>query len=87
MSPSKPPCASTSDGSPRTSSCRTQRVEIRAKGRRRALRLTVLGLDRLTEHLSALQRVANAAAELVTAQRVARSRVAIDAERRPADSL
>ena len=41
----------------------------RAEGRRTKLRLTALGLDRLTEHVTALQTVARAAAELVAAQR------------------
>jgi hypothetical protein len=44
-------------------------LEIRAEGHRTKLRLTVLGLDRLTEHVTALQRVVSTAAELVAAQR------------------
>jgi hypothetical protein len=46
-------------------------LEARAAGRRVKLRLTMLGLDRLTEHVTALDRVAATAAELVTAQRAA----------------
>jgi hypothetical protein len=49
-------------------------LEIRAEGRRTKLRLTTLGLDRLTEHVTALQRVASTAAELVAAHSVARTR-------------
>jgi hypothetical protein len=41
----------------------------RVEGRRTKLRLTALGLDRLTEHVTALQTVARTAAELVAAQR------------------
>ena len=44
-------------------------LEIRAQGHRTKLRLTVLGLDRLTEHVTALQRVVSTAANLVAAQR------------------
>ncbi|MET9002077.1 MarR family transcriptional regulator [Amycolatopsis sp. NPDC004169] len=46
-------------------------LETRTEGRRVKLRLTVLGLDRLTEHVKALGRVANTAAEIVTAHRSA----------------
>ncbi|MEV4143646.1 MarR family transcriptional regulator [Amycolatopsis sp. NPDC049691] len=46
-------------------------LETRADGRRAKLRLTTLGLDRLTEHVTALDRVAATAAELVAAQRAA----------------
>jgi DNA-binding transcriptional ArsR family regulator len=46
-------------------------VEIHTEGRRMKLRLTALGLNRLTEHVTALQRVASTAAELVAAQREA----------------
>ncbi|WP_020640043.1 hypothetical protein [Amycolatopsis balhimycina] len=46
-------------------------VEARTEGRRVRLRLTRLGLDRLTEHVIALDRVAATAAELVTVQRAA----------------
>lgn len=46
-------------------------LETRTEGRRVKLRLTVLGLDRLTEHVKALDKVANTAAEIVTAQRAA----------------
>lgn len=41
----------------------------RTEGRRTNLRLTALGLDRLTEHVIALQTVARTAAELVAGQR------------------
>jgi DNA-binding transcriptional ArsR family regulator len=44
-------------------------LETRTEGRRTKLRLTALGLDRLTEHVTALQTVAHTAAELVAAQR------------------
>ncbi|MEV7038515.1 MarR family transcriptional regulator [Amycolatopsis sp. NPDC051061] len=43
----------------------------RTEGRRMKLRLTALGLDRLTEHVTVLQAVAHTAAELVAAQRSA----------------
>lgn len=42
-------------------------LETRTEGRRVRLRLTTLGLDRLTEHVKALDRVANTAAEIVIA--------------------
>jgi hypothetical protein len=45
-------------------------VKTQTEGRRTKLRLTSLGLDRLTEHVTALQRVASIAAELVAAQRL-----------------
>jgi hypothetical protein len=51
------------------------------------LRLTELGLDRLTEHVIALQRVTNAAAELVAAHRLTSSGLLAAPARRPADSL
>ncbi|WP_239071875.1 transcriptional regulator [Amycolatopsis sp. SID8362] len=41
-------------------------VETLTKGRRVELRLTTLGLDRLTEHVKALDKVASMAAELVS---------------------
>lgn len=44
-------------------------LETRSGGRQTRLRLTPLGLDRLTEHVTALQTVARTAAELVAAQR------------------
>ncbi|WP_326960188.1 MarR family transcriptional regulator [Amycolatopsis sp. NBC_01286] len=44
-------------------------LEIRTEGRRIKLRLTALGLHRLTEHVTALQAVMWTAAELVVAQR------------------
>ncbi|MEU4248961.1 MarR family transcriptional regulator [Amycolatopsis sp. NPDC026612] len=44
-------------------------LETRTEGRPTKLRLTTLGLDRLTEHVTALQTVARTAAELVAAQR------------------
>ncbi|QWF84969.1 transcriptional regulator [Amycolatopsis sp. CA-230715] len=44
-------------------------VEIRAYCRRTKLRLTPLGLDRLTEHVTALHRVADTAAQLISARR------------------
>jgi hypothetical protein len=44
-------------------------LETRSEGRQTRLRLTPLGLDRLTEHVTALQTVARTAAELVAAQR------------------
>jgi hypothetical protein len=62
-------------------------LKIRTAGRRTTLRLTALGLDRLTEHVTALQRVTSAAAELVAAQRGTRSGLLADAECRPADYL
>jgi hypothetical protein len=62
-------------------------MEIRTKGRRTTLRLTALGLDRLTDHVTALHKVTNAAAELLTAQHVARSHPVTDAVRPPPDSL
>jgi hypothetical protein len=43
----------------------------RAEGRRTKIRLTVLGLDRLAEHVTALQTVARTAAELVAVLRSA----------------
>jgi hypothetical protein len=61
-------------------------LEIRTKGARTTLRLTALGLDRLTKHVAALHRVTNAAAELLTAQRVARSHPVTDSMRPSADS-
>jgi hypothetical protein len=47
-------------------------LEIRAQGHRTKIRLTALALDRLTEHVTALQRVVSTAAELVAAQRATR---------------
>ncbi len=44
-------------------------VSIRAAGHRTKLRLTPLGLDRLTGHVTALQEVAGTAARLVTSRR------------------
>ncbi|MEU5261996.1 MarR family transcriptional regulator [Amycolatopsis sp. NPDC021455] len=44
-------------------------LDTRTEGRRAKLRLTTLGLDRLAEHVTALQAVACTAAELVAAQR------------------
>ncbi|WP_310972018.1 hypothetical protein [Amycolatopsis sp. 505] len=41
-------------------------VETQTRGRRVELRLTMLGLDRLTEHVKALDKVARIAAELVS---------------------
>ncbi|MFI6306765.1 transcriptional regulator [Amycolatopsis thailandensis] len=41
-------------------------VSIRVAGRRTKMRLTPLGLDRLTGHVTALQKVASTAALLVT---------------------
>lgn len=41
----------------------------RTEGRRTKLRLTALGLDRLTEHVTALDAAVRTAAELVVAQR------------------
>lgn len=46
-------------------------LETRTDGHRVKLRLTTLGLDRLTQHVTALDRVAGTAAELVAAQRAA----------------
>ncbi|UUV36108.1 MarR family transcriptional regulator [Amycolatopsis roodepoortensis] len=43
-------------------------VSIRVAGRRTKMRLTPLGLDRLTGHVTALQEVAGTAALLVTAR-------------------
>lgn len=45
-------------------------VEIHPHGRRTKLRLTPLGLDRLSEHITALHKVTNTAAQLVAAQRI-----------------
>lgn len=44
-------------------------LETRTVGCRSQLRLSTLGLDRLTEHVTALQTIARTAAELVAAQR------------------
>lgn len=44
-------------------------LETRTERRRTKLRLTTLGLDRLTEHVTALQRVASTAATLVDGRR------------------
>lgn len=44
-------------------------VSIRVAGSRTKLRLTPLGLDRLTGHVKALQEVASTAAQLVTTRR------------------
>lgn len=46
-------------------------LESQTEGRRVKLRLTTLGLDRLTEHVKVVNRVASTAAELVAAQRAA----------------
>ncbi|MFD6073518.1 transcriptional regulator [Amycolatopsis lurida] len=46
-------------------------VSIRVTGRRTKLRLTPLGLDRLTGHVTALQKVASTAAQLVTTRQSA----------------
>jgi DNA-binding MarR family transcriptional regulator len=46
-------------------------LETRAEERRTRLRLTPLGLDRLTEHVTALQAVARTAAELAAQRRAA----------------
>lgn len=43
-------------------------ISVRVAGRRTNLRLTPLGLDRLTAHVTALQAVAGTAAQLVTAR-------------------
>ncbi|WP_414943772.1 transcriptional regulator [Amycolatopsis sp. cmx-11-32] len=43
-------------------------VSVRVAGRRTKLRLTPLGLDRLTAHVTALQAVASTAAQLVTSR-------------------
>jgi hypothetical protein len=44
-------------------------LAIHTEGRRTKLRLTAVGLDRLTDHVAALQFVVRTAAELVAAQR------------------
>lgn len=49
-------------------------LQTRPEGSRTSLRLTSLGLDRLTEHVTALQAVARAASELLAATRDALSR-------------
>ncbi|MFI5609937.1 transcriptional regulator [Amycolatopsis sp. NPDC051903] len=52
-------------------------VETRFERPSLVLRLTPLGLDRLTEHVTALRSVANTAAELVTARRAPPIRCAV----------
>jgi hypothetical protein len=44
-------------------------LEIRTEGHRTKLRLSPLGLDRLTDHVAAFKRVTGTAAELVAAAR------------------
>jgi hypothetical protein len=44
-------------------------LEIRTEGCRTKLRLTALGLDRLAEHVAALERVTSVAADVVAAAR------------------
>lgn len=52
-------------------------VETRFERGSLVLRLTPLGLDGLTEHVTALRSVANTAAELVTARRAPPIRCAV----------
>ncbi|MEW2502945.1 helix-turn-helix transcriptional regulator [Amycolatopsis sp. NPDC047767] len=52
-------------------------VETRFERASLVLRLTPLGLDRLTEHVTAVRSVANTAAELVTARRAPPIRCAV----------
>ena len=46
-------------------------LEAHTQGQRTKIRLTPLGLDRLTDHVDALHAVTNTAAELIAAQRTA----------------
>ncbi|WP_432854822.1 MarR family transcriptional regulator [Amycolatopsis sp. CA-161197] len=61
-------------------------VETRFERASLVLRLTPLGLDRLTEHVTALRSVANAAAELVSARRAPPIRCAVTGVARCAES-